>query len=405
MRHWWIVATTAAALLAGILGARPGGAAPRPAVPGPPAEYADLHATLSDRLRAIDAYIGPRWTGAKHDVIWSAELLAANGNQGEVLLRDQAWPVVLMNLDAFQALGVRGVKVAVKYPILVPAFPRSTEYLEFYKRLSAELKRRNLKFLAQMTAAFREPVFSQVPVAPYYAGMTQERYRREKRQQAELIIRELRPDYLTLENEPQTQAQNLGLPVTVESFTELIQHMLAGLDRQGVQVGAGTGTWDDIAYVQALARTGVDYIDLHIYPVTGDFVVDRAFRMADIARRAGKRLVLGEAWLYKARERELGGQAVASAPVLFARDVFGFWESLDVAYIAMIGKLSHHLRSDFTSFFWSRHFYGYIAYGEDTRRLPPGELFRRANLAAAQGMLANPPQPTRAGLAFQDLTK
>lgn len=91
--------------------------------------------------------------------------------------------------------------------------------------------------------------------------------------------------------------------------------------------------------------------------------------------------------------------------MLFARDVFGFWESLDVAYIAVIGKLSHYLRSDFTSFFWSRHFYGYIEYGEDTRRLVPGELFRRANRAAAQGMLANPPQPTRAGLAFQGLTK
>lgn len=36
-------------------------------------------------------------------------------------------------------------------------------------------------------------------------------------------------------------------------------------------------------------------------------MVDRAFRMADVARRTGKRLVLGEAWLYKARERELGG--------------------------------------------------------------------------------------------------
>jgi hypothetical protein len=377
----------------------------RPAMSGPPAEYADLYTMLAGRLRTIDATLGHRRGGITHDVIWSAELLAANGNQGETLLRAQTWPVVLMNLDALQALGVRGVKVAVKYPLLVPAFPRSTEYLRFYKRLSVELKRRNLKFLAQMTATFREPVFSQVPVAPFYAGMTDERYRREKRQQAEIIIREMAPDYLTLENEPQTQAQNLGLPVTVQSFVELIQHVLGGLDRRGVLVGAGVGTWDDLAYVHGLARTGIDYIDLHIYPITGDFVVDRAFHMAEVADRAGKRLVIGEAWLYKARERELGGPVVASAPALFARDVFSFWEPLDVAFIGMIGTLSHHLRSDFTSFFWSRHFFGYIEYDEHTRRLPPAELFSRANRAAAQGMMATPPQPTRAGVAFQGLTK
>jgi hypothetical protein len=80
---------------------------------------------------------------------------------------------------------VRGVKIAVKYPVLMPSFPRSSEYLEFYRRVARELRRRNLKFLMQMTDGFRETAFSALPVEPYYRGLTWERYRREKREMAD----------------------------------------------------------------------------------------------------------------------------------------------------------------------------------------------------------------------------
>lgn len=403
------------ALLAGLAGSVARNAGPAvasapalgPAAPpaGVPAEYADLYQMLAAKLQATDGYIASRWRGERHETLFSAELLAANSNQGETLLRPQAWQVVMLNLDRLQLVGVRGVKVAIKYPVLVPGFPRSAEYLEFFKRLSAELKRRNLMFLAQMTPGFREPVFSSLPVAGYYTGLTLDRYTREARQMAEVIIREIRPDYLTLVNEPHTAQENTGLPFTVGNFTAVVQHVLTGLDRRGVLIGGGTGTWDDLAYAQSLARTTLDYLDMHIYPINQDYVVDKAIRFAEIARRANKKVVLGEAWLYKTRDSELRGQAVAAAPALFARDVFSFWEPLDVEFIAVVGKLSGFLNIDFTSFFWSRHFYGYVEYGEATRGLRPAELFRQANLAAARNMMADPPQPTRTGMAFQRLVR
>ncbi|MBM3470067.1 MAG: hypothetical protein FJX73_04655 [Armatimonadetes bacterium] len=394
-----------AALLVGLVGAGAWDAAPAPAAQpaGVPAEYADLYAMLAAKLRAIDAHITPRWSGERHDVVFSAELLAANSNQGEAILRPEAWQVVTFNLDRLQLVGVRGVKVAIKYPILVPGFPRSGEYLEFFKRLSVELKRRNLKFLAQMTPGFREPVFSALPVAGHYAGLTLERYTREARGMAEVIIREIRPDYLTIANEPHTAQENTGLSFTVANYTGFVQQVLVGLERSGVLIGAGAGTWDDLAYAQSLARTTLDYLDMHIYPINHDYVIDRAIRFADVARRAGKKVALGEAWLYKTRDHELRGQAVAAAPALFARDVFGFWEPLDVEFITLVGRLSHFQKIDFTSFFWSRHFYGYVEYGESTRGLRPAELFRQANLAAARGMMADPPRLTRTGIAFQRL--
>jgi hypothetical protein len=82
-----------------------------------PTEYADLYPALEDKLKAADAYMTPRWNRARHDVVFSAELLAANSNQGEQLFRDQAWQAVALNLDKLQTLGIRGVKVAIKSPV------------------------------------------------------------------------------------------------------------------------------------------------------------------------------------------------------------------------------------------------------------------------------------------------
>src|SRR3990172_7935657 len=232
-------------LLAGALGAvflaALSGSGPVWSAPPAPVEYVDLYAGLDAKLQAIDGIVTARSTGGKHDVTFSAEPLPANANIGEPLFREQTWPPVLLNLDRLQQLGVRGVKVAVKYPVLMPSFPRSADYLEFYRRVGQEVRRRNLKLLVQMTDGFRESAFSALPVEPYYAGLTWERYRREKRQMAETIIREMRPDYLTVQNEPGTQAHNTGLPMTVQNVTDLLEYVTRGLDKRGVLVGAGAG--------------------------------------------------------------------------------------------------------------------------------------------------------------------
>jgi len=379
------------------------GAAPAASALAPPPRYADLYTLLNDRLRVIEEALDARGSGVR-DVVFAAELLPANANIGEALFREQTWPLVLLYLDRLQRLGVRGVKVAVKYPVLLSGFPRSADYMQFYRRLGEELRRRNVRFLVQMTDGFRPSAFSALPVEPYYAGLTWERYRREKREMAETIIREVRPDYLTVQNEPGTQAQNTGLPMTVQHITDLVQHVARGLDKRGTLVGAGAGTWEDLAYAQALAGIdALDYLDMHIYPITGNYVLDRAFRFAETARRARKRLVLGEAWLYKASDQDLRGGSVAAAPALFARDVFSFWEPLDVRFVAAMVRFSRATGTDFTSFFWSRYFFAYVEYSEETGRLSPAELSRLANAAAARNMAVDPPRLTHTGETLRQL--
>lgn len=389
-----------AAVVIVMLGGPAQGAAPPPA-------YADLYAALAAKIAAIDGAISSRWTGEKYDTAFAAELLAANGNQGERLLGEQAWQGVLVSLDAYQQIGLRAVRVAIKYPMLVAGFPRAQDYLAYYRRVADELRRRHLKIFVQMTDAFREPVFSALPVAPYYAGLTFDRYKREKRQMAETIIREIRPDWLTLANEPATDQHNTGLRMGVAEFTEVVRYVLTGLDHQGVRIGAGAGTWDDLAYMQSLAQIpGLDYLDMHVYPINRDYVVDRVFRIAEIARRASKPLVLGETWLYKARDDELGGRSpVAAAADLYGRDAYSFWEPLDARYVATTVNLAYALKLDFVSFFWARYFFGYVEYTGATANLQPAALFQLANQQASRNMMQTPPQLTAPGAALQLLLR
>ncbi len=369
-----------------------------------PSEYHDLYTLLETKLQAAERALSTHWDSQRYATVFGTELLAANSNQGERVLGAQAWQSILFNLDRIQFLGVRAVKVAVKYPILMPAFPHSREYLALYKKLGDELRRRSLKFLVQMMPGFKPSALSALPVESYYANLTLERYKQEKRQMAETIIREIHPDYLTVENEPTTAQENTGLPFTVQNFTEIVRYILDGLDRDGVLVGAGAGTWDNLAYLESLAQnTSVDYVDMHIYPVNFDFLIDKTITIADVTKQYNKKLVLGEAWLYKSRDTELGGPAVAAAPGLYARDVFGFWEPLDTKFVETIWKLSHFLKLDFASFFWMRYFFGYVEYTERTKNLSPAELFQLANLEAAKNMLQNPPKLTQTGLAFRRL--
>jgi len=222
-----------------------------------------------------------------------------------------------------------------------------------------------------------------------YSGLTFGQFKLDMRRYVDTVLSNLRPDYLTITNEPQTQEMNTELDFSVQNVKELVEYVLDGLDHRGALVGAGSGTWDKIEYFQALAQIpGLDYLDMHIYPINRDFVVDRTFRMAEIARTSGKRLVLSEAWLYKVRDEELG-TATASSAQLFARDVFSFWAPLDERFVETVVKLAHLLRIEFCSFFWIQYFYSYLEYDEQRKTMKPAQLFALVNVEAAKNIVSN----------------
>lgn len=50
-------------------------------------------------------------------------------------------------LDRLQEMGIRGVVIDIKFPVLEPDFPHSTEYLNLYKENVADSRLSNIKVL------------------------------------------------------------------------------------------------------------------------------------------------------------------------------------------------------------------------------------------------------------------
>jgi hypothetical protein len=168
----------------------------------------------------------------------------------------------------------------------------------------------------------------------------------------------------------------------------LISTALSGMDRSVTQVGAGSGTWIDSSYVSAYASSEVDFIDLHIYPVQAGSrdCLDQALQMALVARSAGKRVLVGESWLFKAGANESVNAAYDAT--VFARDVFGFWGPADALFLEGLETLAHHAGIDYVTVFWSRTLFAYLDYSPALAAKAALEVMLLENQAAAQALLA-----------------
>ena len=350
-----------------------------------PYRYRSLYNELDTKLDSLRSSVNAQWDGRKSDVNFGVELLVTNSNRGEVLLTDRVFKATRLTLDRLKDLGVQSVALSIQYPILTSAFPRAAEYRIFYKRVAREIRRMGFKLIVEIGTTFREPEFSKLKVN--YRGLTMKRFRDELREMATVIVSDLQPDYLTLFTEPVTQSQNTGLDFTVKAFSATVGHVARNLKHNSVRLGAGAGTWDDMAYFKALVRIPeLNYLDLHIYPIQRDFVMNRVMQVTAMAQRHNKSVSIGEAWLYKVSERELGKISPLKA---FARDVYSFWQPLDILFLETVINLSHAIKADFSCFFWMKYFYGYLDYNPLTKNLTPQQRINAVDASAGRNILNN----------------
>ncbi len=368
----------------------------RPGFATVPQQYRELCHELDDKLRQLSGSLHTR-AKKRSNTSFGVELLVANSNRGEILLTDRVFRATVLTLDRLKDLGVKSVSVSIQYPMLVSSFPRSAGYRGFYEQVAREIRYRDFVFIVEIGTIFREPEFSKT--TGDYSSLTMDRLKNELREMTEVIIKDLRPDYLTLLTEPDTQSRNTGLKFSVSNFTAVVQHAAKGINHPGVRLGAGAGTWDNLAYFSALMKIPeLDYIDMHIYPIQRDFVIDKVTRIAEIAQNQGKSVSIGEAWLYKVSTRELGRISPVKA---FARDVYSFWQPLDTIFVELIFDLSQQINAEFCSFFWMKYFYGYLDYSAKTKNLRPQQLINAADAAAGRNILNNTPSVT--GETFKTL--
>jgi len=362
-----------------------------------PSEYQAMYADLMQKLTDFDSNLDKRKTSSTSRVTIAAELLTANSNIGENLFTDTNFQANRVYLDALQAINITGVQVSIMYPLLTTDFPNQQKYLAFYKKLMQELRLRKLTVLVKVGNPFANSVYSDLTIS--FDGLTLEKYRSEKKAMVQLIARELKPDYLTVCNEPNTEKMTMGILQTPAQYAATTQYILEGLDRFGILIGGGAGTWDDLAYMKALADTGLDYLDAHIYPLE---FLPRFIDISDIAHANNKRLVVGEAWVYKLSSNDYGRLGdVAATSRIYGRDVFSFWEPLDSKFLTVLIRMAGIYGYEFVSPFWTNYLYGYIDYSDATKGLAYRQLRQESNLVSYLNMLQG--KPSGSGLTYKKL--
>lgn len=341
-----------------------------------PTEYLPIHDKLATVLDQFTAGLATQPPTSRR-VIFGAELLPANCNRGEAILQPETIDITILFLNRLQELGVKGVTVALHYPLYTPDFPRYDEYVAFYKWMAGEIHRRGMVLDVEAHVVFANTPFS--PISVSFAGVTFDAYKEARRAMIARIVADLHPEYLNIGAEPDTEAALLGMAELLDphQYTDFVNYLLAGLDRGTTKVVAGIGSWGDLAYVRRFVNeTTLDGLSLHVYPVVGNSLAT-AKEIANIARQNGKILILDECWLYKVDTMPASG--VAIAPEIFRRDAFSFWSPLDKSFLSAMAEFSKVYDVEYLSPFWANYFFANVEYNSETAGLTYGQLSSRVN--------------------------
>ena len=355
---------------------------------GVPRRFQTVYNELARLLDDFERFLRSRpvrW----RDVVFGGEVLAANAHRGEDLLTEQGYKGSLVYIDRLKGLGAGGVTVQAAYPLLADDFPRAAEYWAFYRRLAQAVKERGLKLHVKNGPLFTEKEFSKLKVRPDYSRLTVERYFEARMRIAQRAAEQLAPDYLTIGNEPSSEMHILKFGITAERYTRFVNETIQGMKRTGTLFGAGSGNWDSLDYIRRFSNeTALDYIDLHIYPLASphENFLQRAVEMAGIARAARKRLVVGEAWLYKAAPRELGANPTAAS--VFARDIYSFWAPLDIRFLEVLHRFGQTQQAEYVSPFWTKYLFGYVDFDRAPALASAQQLLQLGDQAAVKQIVA-----------------
>jgi len=363
-----------------------------PAADPPPLAYADLYATLEQRVLGFEAAVDSQWNGVKGSTAFVGSVSSANGHRGLELLEPGALDGVMMELDGLKAMGVQTAFLTIPYPVLHPPFHTgSGEYqavLDFYRAVSQGIRDRGMGLVVESPVLFTQGGFSQWPASRLDGifnlnanpGFDVAAFNAGRAAVALTIAQELSPDYLSVFNEPDTSADMTGIAElnTVSGARQALDTILAGLQgerAQGLKVGAGIGTWhsDYQLFVDSFVQAEMDFFDIHVF-YTSNGKLDRAFEIADTVSANGMTKAISQGWLMKARDIELMDPANFPINVFFARDVYSFWSPLDCKFTEAMVKYSHLKNLEYLNPFFSRYFRAYLPYNWTTLGLSPHEL-------------------------------
>jgi len=367
-----------------------------------PAEFTDLYAELEGNLTNFEATLDANWDGLQTDCLMGAVLLPATsegrgwGSSGDAS-KDTNFlnSIVVPYLDGLQALGIRSVKFAIQFPVLYKPYYEAangandpagyTNTFNFYVNLCALLRERGIKIIIPIG----DLVSPDPTVANYETNLTFAQFVAGRSVINQTVAKHLKPDYLLLQSEPDTEANNLP-PTLGNQFTNAVADMnmlstflsdlqAAGLRSTNMIIGAGCGTWqqDFTNFVTGFTTlAGLDLLSIHVYQITvhtnaAHFVnhLERVLQMADAAHQTntihprGMRIGISECWLKKvsAEEETLN---TTTGQILNGRNVYSCFAPLDREFHLCMVKAAYDERMDFIEPFWSQYYFSYLDYDQ-----------------------------------------
>lgn len=356
-----------------------------PADPVPP-EYQSLYDGLSTNLDGYaNALTSTKSTGRGGAPVQGAELLSANGNRLGQLLAPVTMTVVERELAALRHLGVRGVTLGIKLPLLLPAYtPEADQYASFYAAVAKKARAAGMKVSVELGALFCNTVFAS---CNYQWPGTIGEFATLTATQAQTVIDRVRPDYLTILAEPTTEAMLTHLTdfSTPAGSDRYVGGVLDGItERRKTKVGAGAASWLPLTYNELLVREPIDYLVTHIYPATahtGEVLV----QTAALAREHHKPLVVDEVWLYKSVTATNAG-TIAQSEEPFRLDRFGFFAPLDERFLTTTRAWARRAGVAYESAFWSGQLLSYLPWTPQLDALGYAQLNAASNRAVVGAM-------------------
>jgi len=375
-----------------------------------PAAYQTTYTDLQTHLNAFASTIPSQGSGQNSNVLWSGELLAANANGGLSLLKDPAG--ASLELKLLHDLGQRSVVVNIAFPILDQDFyafnGNPGDYqriLGFYTDLANQIHKLGLKMVVESAVMFTGTfsASSGFDVKGYYDSLSDSQFIAGRVKNILTVAQQIQPDFINLNSEPDTDAKltkKTSLYGSASACGNLVQQLVTQLHNAGVTIplGAGVPTWlnDGGAsdYVSAVLNAGVDYLDVHVYPVNSN-CLPALTTYTDMAAQAGKQTAISEAWLLKESDAEFQnppGGSNAGGVIQYSRDAFSFWAPLDQSFLGDLKNFGSWKKLIYISPFWTRYFWAYLDY-DKVSGLQPQQILDMAtqtsNAAITAGQMTS----------------
>jgi hypothetical protein len=297
---------------------------------------------------------------------YAAELLPANGNQGPALFNSGNLNAVARNLNVLKAMGVKGVTIALGYPLLDPTFPNSTQYLNYFQTVVNMCHQQSFIVDVEAQVLFANTEYS--PLTYNWSALSYSEYVVRHIAQDNLICDQIKPDILEIGVEADTEAFLTGYRQlnTPSGWNDYINQLLNGIDKKATKLAAGAGDWltNTTQWVQGFVdNPNLDFVSTHSYPIVHPFL-DNLISLGQFAQQHEKRIVFDEEWDTKILQPVNGeGGGGFGGPAATQQDVFSYWIPVDVEFQQLMVKFSQIYPCEFLSPFpGDYYFFAYLTW-------------------------------------------